>query len=143
MTPPLLTSIGLFELVGLAYILVCSGIPPNLTSQASKLHLSSSTLVSLSQIVDLKNYFTNLVVLYPKIEKFSQNMEQNVKICYLCLQLHPTLAIWPHFPQKKGAECTIPAIDIFPTKTDFASKYLFKIAKGIKDLSSISSQKST
>ena len=29
-------------------------------------------------------------------------MEQNVKICYLCLQLHPTLAIWPHFPKKKA-----------------------------------------
>ena len=28
-------------------------------------------------------------------------MEQNVKICYLCLQLHPTLAIWPRFPKKK------------------------------------------
>ena len=69
MTP---TSIGLIELVGLAYILVCSGIPPKLTSQASKLHLASSTLVSLSQIVDLRKNILPLLLFsiqrYEKIE---------------------------------------------------------------------------
>lgn len=91
----------------------------------------------------MKKYFTILVVLYPKIGKIESKYGAKCENLLSVFTIASNPGHLAPFSQKKGAECTIPAIDIFPTKTDFASKYLFKIAKGTKDLSSISSQKST
>ena len=124
MTP---TSIGLLELVGLAYILVCSGIPPKLTSQASKLHLASSTLVSLSQIVDLRKNILPLLLFsiqrYEKIEsKYGAKCENLLSVF--------TIASNPGhlapFSQKKGRRVHNPCDWYISNKNWFCVKISFR-----------------
>ena len=110
--------------------------PANPRSEASKHHLASRTLVSVSQNVD---FTLRIVTLFSKMTfqqeiavkqtkrlKTRADLEQNVEICFLF-----TIASSPdhlaQFPPPHQKVCTLQSltIDIFPPKTAFVKKHLF------------------